>query len=352
MIGLRSWLDLPEDKETSVKLKSTAKKALEALFQNLETLSALHADFLKKINERFRIWGPTQLVSDIFIEFYKGLAIYDSFFTQHPEFVMTLDILYRLPSLSKFLETNTLKISDMTHYLQIPIHRITNYTKILEQLKTYTDPSSPDYTLLSQTYEKFKLLDDAWSEKKQSCQAHLMVLEIYRTIQDCPVTVTLNRRLLMQSDLIKIDLEDVSATSDVRTYYLYTDHLIFCRKQKEKRDAGRKLVFKGSLNLRGAEIRPLHTTLISRMSETKKSMFKISKRVTAEPLLEVYGFELITSEANVEAPIYFSNASMPPQMSSCPIRRRHVLRTRSQEEQRMWYTAIENVIKSINPQKK
>ncbi|KAG1438153.1 hypothetical protein G6F56_012768 [Rhizopus delemar] len=179
-----------------------------------------------------------------------------------------------------------------------------------------------------------------------------MVLEIYRTIQDCPVTVTLNRRLLMQSDLIKIDLDDVSATSDVRTYYLYTDHLIFCRKQKEKKDAGRKLVFKGSLNLRGAEIRPLHPTLISRMCETKKSMFKIGKRVTTEPLMDVYGFELITSEANLEAPIYFSNASMPPQMSSGPVRRRHVLRTRSQEEQKMWYTAIENVIKSINPQKK
>ncbi|KAG0760548.1 hypothetical protein G6F62_005279 [Rhizopus arrhizus] len=326
---IQKWLDLPEDKENFAKLKSTAKKPLEAFFQSLHGLSILHTDFLKKVSNRFKIWGPTQLISDILNDFYKQLTVYDSFISQHPEFIMALDILHRLPSLTKFLEAT------------------------VQQLKNYSDPSNPDYSSLEQITEKFVALDQEWSERKQNCQAHLMVLEIYRSVENCPVTVTLNRRLILYSDLIKVDLEDVTATSDVRTYYLYSDHLIYCRKQKDKKDGPRKLVYKGSLNLRGAEIRNLQPVLVTKMCEPKKPLFKIKKKpadTVSLPGVEAFGFELITSEANIDAvaPMYFSNASMPPQMSSGLIKRRHILRTKSLEEQKTWYAAIEKVIKTLN----
>ncbi|CEJ04221.1 hypothetical protein RMCBS344292_18188 [Rhizopus microsporus] len=170
-----------------------------------------------------------------------------------------------------------------------------------------------------------------------------MVLEVYRTVHGCPVNVTLNRRLILFADLIKVDVDDVTATSDVRTYYLYSDHLIFCRKQKDKKDASRKLVYKGSLNLRGAELKYLSPALVTKMCETKKSsLFKIGKKSTDStslPGTEAFGFELVTTEINAEAvaPMYFSGATIPPQVASGPVRRRHILRTRTAEEQKMWY---------------
>lgn len=181
-----------------------------------------------------------------------------------------------------------------------------------------------------------------------------MVLEVYRTVHGCPVNVTLNRRLILFADLIKVDVDDVTATSDVRTYYLYSDHLIFCRKQKDKKDAPRKLVYKGSLNLRGAELKYLSPALVTKMCETKKSsLFKIGKKSTDStslPGTEAFGFELVTTEINAEAvaPMYFSGATIPPQVASGPVRRRHILRTRTAEEQKMWYESLEKVIKTIS----
>lgn len=53
----------------------------------------------------------------------------------------------------------------MTHYLQIPINRITSYSKAVQQLKNYSDPSNPDYSSLEQITEKFVALDQEWSER-------------------------------------------------------------------------------------------------------------------------------------------------------------------------------------------
>ncbi|KAL4210824.1 Dbl homology domain-containing protein [Rhizopus microsporus] len=362
--SIRDWLDTNEDKEVNAKMKSTpARKTLDTLFETFHHLSTLHSNFLKELNERFKIWGPTQLISDVFNNFYKGLGTYDTFFNQHPEFVMTLDILYRLPSFAKFIETkmnenkqrqSSLKIADLMHYLQIPLTRTSYYAKAINQLKHYSDPSTPDFTFLCQLTDNFRSLDREWSERKKSCQSHLMVLEVYRTVQGCPVNVTLNRRLILFADLIKVDVDDVTATSDVRTYYLYSDHLIFCRKQKDKKGTPSKLVYKGSLNLRGAELKYLSPALVTKMCETKKSsLFKIGKKSsdsTSLPGTEAFGFELVTTEINAEAvaPMYFSGATIPPQVASGPVRRRHILRTRTAEEQKMWYESLEKVIKTIS----
>ncbi|RCH87037.1 epithelial cell transforming sequence 2 oncoprotein-like, partial [Rhizopus stolonifer] len=327
---IRSWLDSTDDKETEVKLKTTSiRKTLDSLFQILNDISAIHANFLRQLSERFQIWGPTQLISDIFSDFYKSLDLYETFFAQHPEFVVALDILYRLPAFSKFLETkvnaikqrqSSLKIADMSYYLELPVNRTSYYCKVLHQLKNYSDTSNPDYAFLGQKAEKFRLLNAEWSERKKSCQAHLAVLESSRTIINCPVTATLNRRLIRQSDLIKVDLDDLSGTSDVRTYFLYSDLLIFCKKQK----GSKKLTYKGSLSLSGAEVRHLQPALLLKMAHVKKPLFRIGKKsddCSSSP--EAFGFEVITTEASIDAvaPMYFSNGSLPPQMASGPVRR-------------------------------
>ncbi|KAG1147158.1 hypothetical protein G6F37_004310 [Rhizopus arrhizus] len=185
--------------------------------------------------------------------------------------------------------------------------------------------------------EKFKALDNEWSERKKSCLAHLMVLEASRTIQNCPVNVTLDRRLMLHAELIKVDLDDLTSISD----------------QKDRKDGLRKLVYKGNLNLRGAEIRGIRPLIASKMCEVKKPLFRIGKKSadTASTLKpEVFGFELIIADTNIDtvAPMYFSNGGLPPQMALGPVKQRHIFRTRSLEEQTLWCTSLEKVIKTIS----
>ncbi|EIE84650.1 hypothetical protein RO3G_09360 [Rhizopus delemar RA 99-880] len=344
---MQVWLDATEDKDVTLKLKSTpAKKTLNALFQSLHELSVIHTKFLKEITDRFQMWGPTQLISDIFNDFYKCLDTYEIFFEQHAEFVVTKINVNKQ-------RQSSLKIADIEHYLQIPVNRISHYSKFLQQLKNYSEHSNPDYVFLGQMAEKFKALDNEWSERKKSCQAHLMVLEASRTIQNCPVNVTLDRRLILHAELIKVDLDDLTSVSDVRTYYLFSDYLIYCRKQKDRKDGLRKLVYKGNLNLRGAEVRGIRPLIASKMCEVKKPLFRIGKKSadTASTLKpEVFGFELIIADTNIDtvAPMYFSNGSLPPQMALGPVRQRHIFRTRSIEEQTLWRTSLEKVINTIS----
>ncbi len=60
---------------------------------------------------------------------------------------------------------SSLKIADIEHYLQIPVNRISHYSKFLQQLKNYSEHSNPDYVFLGQMAEKFKALDNEWSER-------------------------------------------------------------------------------------------------------------------------------------------------------------------------------------------
>lgn len=53
---MQVWLDSTEDKDVTLKLKSTpVKKTLNALFQSLHELSVIHTKFLKEITDRLII---------------------------------------------------------------------------------------------------------------------------------------------------------------------------------------------------------------------------------------------------------------------------------------------------------
>ncbi|KAI9279599.1 Dbl homology domain-containing protein [Sporodiniella umbellata] len=351
---IRTWLDTTEDREVETKVKATLHmQSIQRMFQSLNSLARLHARFLKHLLDRFDIWGPTQLVSDVFNNFHKELVQYQAFFDEHPRFMVALDTLYRLPGFTKLLETKIvdckqrqtgLKIADLPYYLELPLNRITHYCKTIHQLKNYSDTASPDYTFLGQNLEKFKALHSDWSDRKRSCLAHLAVLEVTRTVQNCPISVTLNRRLIHQAELIKVDLDDLAGTSDVRTYFLFTDHLMFCSKKTNKKAS---LVYKGSLSLLGADVRHLPPALLTKMAHVKKSLFRIGKKSddTAAGPAPAFGFEIITHDAQGDsvAPMGFSNGSLPSQSSAAPVRRRHILRTKTLEEQKLWSVSVKKV---------
>lgn len=83
-LRIQPWLEASTDKDIVAKFKMTsAKDNLDALFENLDGIAKTHASFLKELKERFvvqkkgsllcsnslnrvHVWGPTQLISDVF----------------------------------------------------------------------------------------------------------------------------------------------------------------------------------------------------------------------------------------------------------------------------------------------
>jgi hypothetical protein len=166
--------------------------------------------------------------------------------------------------------------------------------------------------------------------------------------------VTPERRLLQFSKLIKVDLDDITSTSDVRMFLLYNDALIYCKIQKDKKDAAAsKLVYKGTLNLEGAEIRQLAPSFCAKMCEVKKPLFRLGKKNTPDTSsqsdAEAFGFELVATEVNMDAinPMH-QNYQSATAGAGNPLLRRHVLRTRSQKQQKIWFEGIREAILKAN----
>jgi hypothetical protein len=186
-----------------------------------------------------------------------------------------------------------------------------------------------------------------------------MVLEAYRAIQECPINITIYRRLLLFAHLIKVDLDDITLTSDVRMYFLYNDSLIYCRRQKEnkkKNEAEKsKLVYKGTLQLRGADVRLLAPSFLAKMVEVKKPLFRIGKKSSSAsdsnslPGAEAFGFELVTTEVNIDAmsPMH-ANYQSATMSGGSSIKRRHILRTRSQAENSIWFETLRKAARTAN----
>jgi hypothetical protein len=178
-----------------------------------------------------------------------------------------------------------------------------------------------------------------------------MALEAFLSIEDCPVQITINRRLLLFAQLIKVDLDDLSLTTDVRMYFLYNDSLIYCKKLKEKKGVERKLEHKGTVSLSGAIIRLLSPEFLAKMCEVKKPLFRIGKKADTNSLTsgEAFGFELITSELNVNAmsPLH-QNYQSASAGAGAPIRRRHAIRTQSLNEQNIWFETMRKAIRTAN----
>lgn len=179
------------------------------------------------------------------------------------------------------------------------------------------------------------------------------MLEAYHTIALCPATVTPHRRLLLRAPLIKVNLDDPSDISDERIYYLCNDMLFFCRKKSKTLT----LQYKGSLSLMQALVRPILPQLAAEMLQgmpwIRKPVFPSLTRkkknapspIPPEQDKAIYGIEVLVPENNADymAAFHQNYAGYGP-----TVRRRHVLRMRSPEDQEKWLHHVQAVIDAVN----
>lgn len=178
-------------------------------------------------------------------------------------------------------------------------------------------------------------------------------MEASRSIQGSPASVTTARRLYITGLLIQVNPSDPQSTSDTRTYLLFNDIFMYCQKHKPntgKKLSHTKLLYKGMINLKHAEITPLSAKLIAKISESKKpsalaSFMRKSGTPNSTPGAEatlVYGFEIKTNEASGDmlAVGLDSQYQVPGHAAGNGVKRLIVMRTQTETEQNAWIALL------------
>jgi hypothetical protein len=161
--------------------------------------------------------------------------------------------------------------------------------------------------------------------------------------------VTATRRLYISGLLTKVDMSNPQSLSDTRTYLLYNDALIYCQKVKPNQTIT-KLVYKGTVNLKHAEISPISATNIAKIAEVKKSslpsFMRKSEPQSSNSATEIYGFEIEASQ--LEAEVVAWGEGFYPVPASGTTKRHVVMRTQTEAEQNAWIALLRKTSKIVN----
>ncbi|KAG1466688.1 hypothetical protein G6F46_000886 [Rhizopus delemar] len=219
------------------------------LFGNLEDIVRLHQAHLKSLKERMQIWGPTQILSDVFQSWFPHLDIYRPYFNNYAVSITTFERLTRYPPFKKFLDASKHTL-DPQFSPATCVHR---YFELISQLADLTPPMHPDYAGLVKCKQWIVQFRQAMNEKIQDVRNVDRVLWIHQSLLDGPLTVRAERRLILQGNLSRLNTSTRSMGEE-RIYLLFTDVLLFVKPVDQK---GPRLQYKGHITLDRARVRAM-----------------------------------------------------------------------------------------------
>ncbi|KAG2178336.1 hypothetical protein INT44_001486 [Umbelopsis vinacea] len=306
--------------------------------QEVNILFALHQDilsthhrFLDDLDERFRIWGPTQLISDVFREFLPKLAMVTQKRIQSfSASIMTLERLMKSNAFKKLLETwqqdapqQHITLLDI---LKAPIQRMKYYAPALRTLAQNTDPLHPDYAHMLRCTAKFESLNIDMTGSLEDVGKLCDAFEVFQKLRESPVMMNEDRRLHLRGDLSKFMNADGS-NPEPRVVLLFSEVLVYGRLMKDG-----TISYRGQMDL---------STAVARASN-------------AESNKRSHCFEVIATENQVVSTMSMGggpNMLLSTGGSTITVQTKHMFQTKSREEQTQWVAEVQRLIR-INKEKK
>ncbi|CEI96745.1 hypothetical protein RMCBS344292_10899 [Rhizopus microsporus] len=228
------------------------------LFGNYEEIIKLHDMVLSSLKERMQIWGPTQILSDVFQSWFPHLEIYRSYFNNYGVSLTTYERLTRYQPFKKFLDATykdqAAQDVDLLALLQLPASCISRYADTISHLADLTPPMHPDYTGLQKCKQWIIQFRQSMTEKMLDAQNVDKVLRLHEAFVDAPFTVRAERRLILQGNLCRVTLSSRSVGEE-RKYILFTDMLVYVKPMQQKGTT--RLQYKGHIVLDRAKVRLL-----------------------------------------------------------------------------------------------
>lgn len=141
----------------SVNSKAVATRTeIETLFGNLDQLIEFHEEIRSMLEARSKIWGPTQIMSDLLLAVIPRFKIYSRYFTNFHAALTILDRISRTPQYKKFMDVR----EDKSVYLSFAlascptrklIHFFPLLTAMCDRQPSWHGQSTPDARLPSET---------------------------------------------------------------------------------------------------------------------------------------------------------------------------------------------------------
>ncbi|KAG0329216.1 hypothetical protein BG000_000155 [Podila horticola] len=237
----------------SVNSKAVATRAeIETLFGNLDQLIEFHEEIRSMLEARSKIWGPTQIMSDLLLAVIPRFKIYSRYFTNFHAALTILDRISRTPQYKKFMDQcaidNPPGTASLHLMLAYPLKRLSIYRDLIQSICQATQPSHPDYHNLMRAQEMVNVIAGDLRMERTIAHDQLALWDIQSNMVALPEPIMIPaRRLLLRADLHKVDS---SLALEPRTYYLMNDVLIYARFDPKKN----VYVFKGMFDLARTQI--------------------------------------------------------------------------------------------------
>ncbi|KAI9020805.1 Dbl homology domain-containing protein [Phycomyces nitens] len=293
-------------------------RELKWLFGNFDEILEIHREILASLEARLGIWGPTQIMSDVFQTWFRSLGVYHSYLDNYGFAVTTYERLTRYQPFKKFIDSThkdpILRGATLLSLLQIPAGCVNRYAQLMCQLADGTSPMHPDYGGLMQCKKQILVIADEIRPKVEDADNVDQVLMIQQALVGAPFGVKAQRRLVLQGQLSRVVINSRS-TGEERTYLLFSDILVFVRPKQDQNKT--LLQYKGHLNLERARIRALSA------NEAGGQEFCIEITSSFE------GVDTLNTT-------YMGSPTV------------HVLHTQSFEEQTEWLKRLQSVIKKLD----
>ncbi|KAG0318744.1 hypothetical protein BGZ97_003314 [Linnemannia gamsii] len=238
---------------TSSGVKAVAsKEEIDALFGNLDQLIEFHEDIRSLLEARSKIWGPTQIMSDLLLSVIPRFKMYSKYYTNFNAALTVLDRISRAAHWKKFIEQCTAENPPGTPSLHLmltyPLKRLSIYRDLVNAICQATQTTHPDHANLMRAMDMINLVAGELKNERLMAQDQLALWDIQSSMVGLPEPIMIpSRRLLLRADMHKCDS---ALALEPRTYYLMNDVLLYSRFDPKKNIH----TFKGMFDLARTQI--------------------------------------------------------------------------------------------------
>ncbi|KAI8069280.1 Dbl homology domain-containing protein [Gongronella butleri] len=227
------------------------RQDIEMFFMPMERLYRAHELFLEKLSQRFQIWGPTQLLSDVLLQLLESVPVYDLYLENFPRMMAILEVLSRHKEARKLLEANVTNpggIGDIHLFslLELPLYALPQYYHLILELYKLTDPSHPDSAQLKQLQKRFAPVDQDAKPRIKICRNISQMMDMSLTVRGCPFMMDQPRQFIRSGKLL---CAESKGGMEVRICFLLNDQLVLARP------VDGALTYKTKVRLKNASIK-------------------------------------------------------------------------------------------------
>lgn len=238
---------------TSSGVKAVAsKEEIDALFGNLDQLIEFHEDIRSLLEGRSKIWGPTQIMSDLLLTVIPRFKMYSKYYTNFNAALTVLDRISRAAHWKKFIDQCAAENPPGTPSLHLmltyPLKRLSIYRDLVNAICQATQATHPDHANLMRAMDMINLIASELKNERLMAQDQLALWDIQSSMIGLPEPIMIpSRRLLLRADMHKCDS---ALALEPRTYYLMNDVLLYSRFDPKKNVH----TFKGMFDLARTQI--------------------------------------------------------------------------------------------------